>query len=167
MRSEIRVPRLGEVRIGDVRVAVGSGFATAPYVDVLVLGQVGQRAFAGRLHFVDKPSGRGMHRQFACPACLEPRGVLFVDGNGGIGCRRCTSRRTRRQLERTCRAFRRGGGSQEDELLRVVTGSARKPERAQALACSMIEADRARWAALQPDIQMALDIGRADHGKKK
>lgn len=134
MTIEVKVPRFREVRLGDVRVALGESFAKAAFVDVLVLSRAGESASAGRLYLVDKRSGCGLHRRLACPACHQPRAVLYVDGNGGLGCARCTRHRTRRQLERTCRDYRHHGGREEDELHRLLASADALKERLDALA---------------------------------
>ena len=119
MTIEVKPPRIGEVRIGDVRIVLGDRFTAAEFVDVLVLSRAGEAASTGRVYLVDKPSGRGCHRLLACPGCHLPRAVLFTDGSGGLGCARCTKKRTRHQREHTCREYRRQGGREEDEIGRA------------------------------------------------
>ena len=160
MTKEIRVPQLGEVRIRDVRAALGSEFSKAIFVDLLVLGRPGEPASAGRVYFVDRPSGRGCQRNLACPVCHLARAVLFTDAKGGLGCARCARRRTRHQLECACRSYRRDGGREEDELLRIVGRPTTAVERVEALAKQIVEIDRRRWEALQPDIALALSASQ-------
>lgn len=158
MTIEVKVPRFGEVRIGDVRAALGDVFLVSRFVDVLVLASADMPSSTGRVHFVDKRSGRGVHRRLACPRCHQPRSVLFADGAGGLGCARCTRHRTRRQLERTCRDYRHNGGQAEDLFFRMLTRRGVTPNDIAAVAMNIVEGDRCRWRGLQHEIRLALSL---------
>lgn len=151
--------RPGELRIADVRASLGSHFATARSVEVVVVGAGGAPAFAGLVPLGRKPSGRGEHVALVCPRCNAACNVLRTDPRGQLRCGACTPRRTRQQLRKNNPAWRRGD-REEDLLLRIVEmGRARLPaglELAERLAREIVDGDRDRFAVLMPRVRAAL-----------
>jgi len=117
-------PRPGEVRIGDVRAALGADWGSADHLVVEILPPRGGIPSVSTLRFMSKPSGRGLHVLLACPACSEPRSVLYADGRGGLGCRLCVRHRTRHQRDARTTRYRSHGGRELDRLLRLASSRA-------------------------------------------
>ena len=154
------MPRVGQLRTRDVRAVLGGGFATATHVDVLVLGDAGERPSAACVALADMAGGgRGKHRGLVCPKCAAPKVVLLTDGMGGLGCAGCLKRRTRRQKERTLASWRRGG-QLEDELFRRLFGpQAQAPgtmRRSRKLVEEIVEGDLHQLSALALGVDAAL-----------
>lgn len=148
MTTEVGSSQLGVLRIEDVRCVLGDEFATARTVQALVACSVGL-PFAGVVLLVDKPSGRGSHRAFACPSCGTPRFRLYAR-HGHLGCERCMRIYARRSVERTCASWSRGG-REEDRLVRLVAGRSKPTttaiDQAQHLARELVLADENRASA--------------------
>ena len=164
MTFEVAGPGIGQLRAKDVRAILGTATATTRHLDVMVLGPPGQPPWAGRVYLVDKPSGRGRHRVLACPACLQPRGLLLVGDGGRLACRFCLRCRTRRQTERTTAAWRRFGGMHEDQLLRLLRcpgASAPKLALAQRVLEELVHGDIDGVAALEGRVDGADSVAAA------
>jgi hypothetical protein len=159
MRVEALLPRLGELRVEDVRLVLGATFWEACDIDAHVLAPVGGVPSSQRVALGWKRSGRGDHRALICPACHAPREILYTDGGGGLACAGCLKRRTREQQELNTRAWRQLGGREEDRLLRLLRRD-RLPsaglDQARALAEEILCGDRDRLDALHPRIDAAL-----------
>lgn len=155
-------PRIGELRIKDVRVALGHHFFELGHVDVLVLGRPGEPASTGRVFLTDAAGGLGTHRRLVCPKCLTSKKLLMTDGAGGFACARCLRRRTRRQLERSHASWHRFGGKLEDKLFRRLTcpGSRTPAATAQTehLVQKLVAGDLDLLFAIVPDVRAALDV---------
>ncbi len=160
MRLEATLPRLGELRIEDVRRVLGDQVWTVDHVDVCVLAApMGGVPSAQRIALGWKRSGRGDHRAMLCPACNLPKEILYTDGRGGLACASCSRRRTREQREVNMPAWKRLGGREEDRLLRLLQRdglSSAGLDRARALAEEIVHGDRDRLDALRPRIEAAL-----------
>ncbi len=154
---EVALPRRGEVTTRDVRAGLGCEFRHADHVDVVVLDADGGAPVAARIELTVVRSGWSHRRALVCPACRCARHLLLARG-GTLRCSTCLQHRTRRQAERTCYEFRRGGGAQEDELLRMLL-SRWKPltparlERARSLVNGLLDGDRARVAVLRTQVE--------------
>ena len=108
----------------------------------------------------DKASGRGVHRAMRCPRCGKPAGVLRHH-EGVLQCARCWPHRTSQQRQSNLAWWRRDGGRQTDQLLRLALGRHRpgRLEKMQALADELVLADEQRLSTLLPHIGTALDGG--------
>jgi len=145
--------RLGEVRISDLRAALGGDLLKLNAVDVLVIGMPGCMASTARVRLGWKRAGRGAHRALICPRCLEPKLRLYADGAGGLGCRLCLKRRSRQQREKNRLSFQHLGGREDDILLRLLRRPGQSTPGALAkgalLVQQLVGADRDRLAALK------------------
>jgi hypothetical protein len=148
MTTEVAAAQLGVLRSEDVRYALGDEFHTARSVEVLVATATGL-PFAGVVLLADKPSGRGDHRALRCPACGMPRFRLYAR-DGRLGCGGCMRVHVRRNIERTCASWSRGG-REEDRLLRLVAGRSRPTpaaiDRGLRLAHELVSGDEDRAGA--------------------
>ena len=159
MESEAIATKPGVLRIRDVRAALGEDFWTADSATVFVVGTPDRGCAATTVRLGWMRGGRGDHRALVCGACRRTATCLYVDGRGGLACKRCCCKRTRRQQETHRRDFRRLGGKEEDQLLRiaakrVVTAAAL--DEATRLAKALVRGDEDRLAALLPVVQAAL-----------
>ena len=147
MKVEAISSRLGELRLEDVRAALGRRFADLEHVDVLVAGAPGQMPSAARVAITSVQRGAALHTALACPRCSQARWVLLADGQGGLACKSCSRYRTRRQMEWHRRDFKRYSGRQEDLLLRALKTPGRLSlaalERVAALADRIVTKDAA------------------------
>jgi hypothetical protein len=156
MAVEVALPIRGEVRLRDARAVHGHAFNGLDYVDVLVLDIEGRSPVVGRIELVDVPGGRGMRRGFVCPRCHESTRLLVARA-GELRCRICDRRRSRRQLERTRADWRRRGGCEEDQLLRLLsrpkltTGGL---DQAREVARQILDDDRLRLQGLMANIEV-------------
>lgn len=162
MGSEAIASKPGTLRIQDVRAALREDFRTAESATVFVVGTLDSGCAATPVRLGWMRGGRGDHRALVCGACGRTANCLHVDGRGGLACKRCCRKRTRRQQETHRRDFRRLGGKEEDRLLRiaakrVVTVGAL--EEAARLAEELVRGDEDRLAALLPTVQAALSRG--------
>src|SRR5271165_4372130 len=98
MASEA-MPRLGELRMADVREVYGHALAGMSAVDVLVLDADGGLPIAARIELGDLRAGRGRHLALICPSCGGSKSLLLAR-RGELKCRACHRHLTRRQLER-------------------------------------------------------------------
>jgi hypothetical protein len=159
MRLDAPLARLGELRIEDVRRVLGDRIWEVNHVDVCVLAPPGGVPSAQRIVFGWKRSGRGDHRAMLCPTCGTPREILYADGVGGLACASCSKRRTREQREVNTSSWKKLGGREEDQLLRLLQRdglSSAGRDRARALAEEIVRGDRDRLDALRPRIEAAL-----------
>ena len=159
MRLDAPLPRIGELRIEDVRRVLGATFWEARDIDACVLAPPGGVPSAQRIVLGWKRSGRGDHRAMLCPSCGRPREILYADGVGGLACASCSRRRTREQREVNTSAWKKLGGREEDQLLRLLQReglSSAGLDRARALAEEIVRGDLDRVDALRPRIKAAL-----------
>ena len=159
MTVEALLPRIGERRIEDVRRVMGDRIWKVEHLDVCVLAPVGGVPSAQRIVLGWKRSGRGDHRAMLCPTCRQPKEILYADGGGRLRCSVCSKRRTREQREANLRAWKKLGGREEDQLLRLLQRdglSSAGQDRARALADEIVRGDRDRLDALRPRIGAAL-----------
>jgi hypothetical protein len=159
MRVEAHLPRLGELRVEDVRLVLGASFWDARDIEAHVLAPVGGVPSSQRVALGWKRSGRGDHRALICPVCHALKEILYTDGGGGLACAGCLKRRTREQRELNTRAWRKLGGREEDRLLRLLRRDGLSSvglDRARALAVEILRGDRDRLDALCPRIDAAL-----------
>ncbi len=85
MRFEVVAGEDGSVRLSDLRAALGRrALAQASVLVTLVAGDLVVRA---EVRLVDRPSGPGRHRCFACPACGGLANVLR-SADGRLVCAR-------------------------------------------------------------------------------
>ena len=139
---------IGQVRVEQVRVLIGSALRDTPKVTVLVFDHRGRLPSLVQLELVDKRAGRGVHRAFVCPGCRRARELLLTDGLGSLRCRTCLGELTRRQREHN-RADWRRGGRDTDALLRAVGRRDRRGlARARALAGKLVQLDHQRLALI-------------------
>lgn len=141
-------PQLGELRVRDVRAGLAAARRRGGEALVFVLGIDGEVPFIGRVGLGTKRSGLGKHVALVCPACTRPKSVLYAR-RGQLACAGCSRRRTRRQAERTCATWNRGG-REEDRLLRMV-GKGRDPKLLRALVSEIIEGDLDRASVIEDD----------------
>ena len=154
---EVALPRRGEVTTRDVRAVLGRDLQHADHVDVVVLDAGGGAPVAARIELTLVRSGWSQRRALVCPACREARHLLLARG-GTLRCGTCLQYRTRRQAERTCHDFTKGGGAQEDELLRILLSRWRpltqaRLAKARLLVTELLEGDRARLAVLMAQVE--------------
>lgn len=112
------------------------------------------------IRLVDVEAGRGNHRQFSCPTCSAPARLLRASSETrALHCARCRPHRTARQLERSTRWWRRLGGRELDELLRLAhrPGFA-KLNRMEELVQLLLTADRRQAHELEQDVMAAQHI---------
>ena len=159
------MPRQGEVRTRDARVALGSSYSSATYIDLLVLDREGRTPVACRVTLVEIESGSRIHRVFACPRCFAAARLLLARA-GRLLCRRCARTRTRRQLERTRADWRRLGGAKEDAILRLlasVDASIEKRTRAAILVEELLAADASALSRLQAQTRSVQELYVAEN----
>lgn len=144
---------VGELRIRDVRLALGPELRTSSEIGVLVLGVEGEPPFVGPVALTTKRSGPSEHLALLCGACLQPRSILYAR-DGSLTCAVCSRKRTRRQSERTLATWSRGG-REEDRLLRMV-GKGRDPAVLHALLGEIIEGDHDRASVIEDDFHAAV-----------
>lgn len=161
METEVVVARqAGELRREDVRAALGDRYFTTARVRVTVLGQPGQPPAVTDVGLGWLPAGRaGAHRAVLCPDCSRPCRVLYVDGQGALGCAGCVGYLTRHQRLGASVDYRHGGGREEDRLLRILSRpgiTAAAIDEAQRLCRKLVEIDSSRARALLPMIMAAI-----------
>lgn len=140
MTFEVMGLEIGILRVRDVRAL--DGVRPGVRVGVLVLGPPGEPLFVGDVALTTKRSGYGEHLALVCPACMRPKGILYVR-SASLSCATCSRTRTRRQRERTLASWRRGG-REEDRLLRMVErGAPLAPMR--VLVHEIVEGDLDRF----------------------
>ena len=131
--------------------------------DVVVLGIAGA-PYIGQVRFGDIPGGRGIHRGLTCATCGVAKYNLYCVGDGALQCAACSRTRSRRQNEKSCRAWKYFGGYEEDVLLRALAaGRARNvvPEDVLVAADSLMDGDRERWSELRKRADAALILATA------
>ena len=153
MTFEVMAPQIGEVRIRDVRAAVGDAVRQGEQLVLFVLGIAGEPPYIGPVSVGGKRSGHSVHLALVCPSCTEPRAVLYVRG-GNLACAGCGRRRTRRQSERSLATWSRGG-REEDRLLRMV-GKGRDPALLRAIVSELIEGDLDRASVIENEFHTAV-----------
>ena len=149
MEIEAIGPRIGELRREDVRAGLGDAFYfSEDVVNVFVLGRAGEASSACAVTLCWSSAGRGQHRMLRCPLCRGAKRLLFTDGAGGLGCSKCLKRLTRHQRDKHRREYRRLGGRQEDQLLRLIGKPTRTTpaalEQARRLADQLADGDVGR-----------------------
>jgi hypothetical protein len=149
----------GLLRVRDLKV-LGPELATAAFVDVVVIGDVGQPAFAGKVMLGRKRSGPSEHIALLCGRCLRPCYQLqAVDGE--LVCARDVPKRTRHQVEHNLARWRQGD-QDEDRLLRLAAqGRGRMPAgiaQARELLDRITAGDADRFASLLPRVRAALEV---------
>ena len=156
------IPTPGLVRATDVRVALDGTAKSATAIDLLVLAADGGLPYIGPLEIVWVRGGYGRHLALRCPPCGQARKLLHADGRGGIACSPCSRIRTRRQRDRTRRAWRHLGERELDHLLRLLrprsAPSARREERAVELVEELLAGDADRLGAVMDITNAALAV---------
>ena len=159
MRPDAPLPRIGELRIEDVRRVLGDQTLKVNHVDVCVIAPRGGVPSAQRVALGWKRSGRGDHRAMLCPKCRQPREILYADGYSGLACAACSKKRTREQREVNTAAWKKLGSREEDRLLRLLQRDGLSDaglDHARALADEIERGDLDRLNALRPRINAAL-----------
>ena len=163
MRLDVPLPRIGELRIEDLRRVLGDEVWKVRGVDVCVLAADAGLPSVQRVVLGWKRSGRGEHRAVVCPNCRRPKEILYADGAGGLACSICSKRRTREQRE-ACLAVWKLGGREEDRLLRLLERdhvTSAGLEHARVLANEIKRGDLDRLKALGSKIKAALTVTEA------
>ena len=140
------------MRSRDLR-ALGA-LAAGDHVDVVVVADHGVPV-AARIELTTVSSGPSRRIALVCPRCHEPKHLLRAR-EGQLQCNRCCRFRTRAQRERNRASWRRMGGREEDHLLRQLLRpgpTAARLRRAQRLAATLLEADRARVLELRERLE--------------
>jgi hypothetical protein len=113
MGSEATIPRIGELRMADVRAVFGESLAHMTTIDVLVIDADATTALTARVELGELPAGPGRHLALRCPSCGDLKHSLFAR-RGSLGCRSChrhvvddTERIVRRVMEVDVLAERR------------------------------------------------------------
>ena len=83
MAVEATMPRIGELRIEDVRAVLGDQCLEISDINVFVLGQGAQMSSACVVQLGWISGGRGEHRALVCPSCGVLTRLLRTDGHGG------------------------------------------------------------------------------------
>jgi hypothetical protein len=163
MRLEMPLPRIGELRIEDLRRVLGDEVWKVGGVDVCVLAAGAGLPSVQRVVLGWKRSGRGEHRAVVCPNCRQPKEILYADGAGALACSICSKRRTREQRE-GCLAVWKLGGREEDRLLRLLERdrlTSAGLDRARVLADEIKRGDLDRLRALRSKIKAAFAMTEA------
>jgi hypothetical protein len=159
MEFEAIGTKLGRLTVRDVRTALDADFFTGSMVNVAVVGSAQQGAAIARIGLIWVRAGRGDHRMLQCPRCNSGCNQLHVV-NSQLVCARCGKRRTRQQLEKRRRDFRRLGGLEEDRVLRLLATKPDSPtvlSHARLLARNLAQSDTARVRALDRKVTTVLE----------
>lgn len=153
MESEATtLPRVGELRMMDLRAVYGASLGSMAGLDVVVLDADGGMPVAAHVQFGELRAGRGYHCAILCPACGAGRSLLLAL-RGVLKCRACHGHQTRRALERHRADWTRRGGREEDAILRAFQPArhltAVRLEQARDLAAALAAADQLRVSELQ------------------
>lgn len=153
--------RLGEVRIEELRAAIGRKLLLEKSVFVSVPGSPGEAPVTTEVAILRVRAGRGEHARFACPGCGRPVRRLHTH-RGQLRCTSCANRRTQQQRRKRTRAWRMNGELQGDRLLRLLLRwGDRNTIRATTAAClavALVRADHDRLRELGPLVRPALDF---------
>ena len=146
----IEAIRRGEVRMAELRLAIGPEIRSLREVEVIALSDDGQLVRAS-VKLCTLRFGRAVTPAFVCPTCSSPKRVLVARG-GLFRCNKCHPRRTRRQLERHLRSWRLGG-KLEDRMLRLLDRCTHpRVEEATAIASTLLRADLERLAVIEREL---------------
>jgi hypothetical protein len=152
---EVIAPEIGRLHIRDVQVQLGRNASGRRAVTAVVLQCRAVLEF--NVSLLPKRGARG-RSLLECPTCRKGKLVLRVSDTGRLGCNRCVRHLTRRQRERACVAWRRGG-AEADALVRRALRQAPACFKAVALATlasKVLAADRAHADRAARDAHAAL-----------
>lgn len=156
MVFEVVPPRKGEVRMRDVLAVYGDSVRDVGYVDVLVVGE-GGAPLSARIELTELQAGRRKAMAFVCKTCRLPRHLLILR-RGALQCSRCHRYKTRRQMEQGLADWSRRGGREEDELLRLLVPTGKRPPtrvvEPSLLVKALLDGDRARLEQLRERLQL-------------
>jgi len=152
MESEVALPRVGELRLADLKAVYGASLRSMCHIDVLVLDAGGGVPVTARVELGELRAGRGNHCALVCPSCGAGKSLLLAR-HGALKCRGCHGHLTRRALEHRSHDWTRLGGGEEDAILRVFQPARHltpgRLDQARDLAAALVAADQLRVTELQ------------------